>query len=297
MLQDDGHAAPYFSVIISSYDRQSLLEVAIGSVQAQEFTDWELIVVDDCSPAAVVVPNDPRILRVRNETNLGKANSVNRALRMARGRFVAFLDDDDTWGSMRLQHARVAHDSGADVAMCGSRTLDEGSKGIEEVRSANIEVVPDRETQRWESLGHMGALTVRREVCLEFDPSYRACEDVEWGIRMLLQGLSVFYIFSFDFNWRRHGGPRHMNGIDKRIEGSLKLLEAHSEFYGQRRRQKAVRVSRLGDLYWRSSLYESALTSGARSCLIHPHLHCMRLVVSSVVAMLGSQLRPEGGSS
>lgn len=91
-----------FSVAIPAYKPQFLKE-AIESVQAQSFTDWELIIVDDCSPAdlrSIVAPFllDSRISHYRNEKNFGAIDVVdnwNRCLEYCTGDYVICMGDDD----------------------------------------------------------------------------------------------------------------------------------------------------------------------------------------------------------
>lgn len=90
------------SVIMPSYNTASYIADSIGSVLAQTYQNWELIIVDDCSTDntdEVVAPflADVRIRYLKNETNSGAAVSRNRALREARGKWIAFLDSDDLW--------------------------------------------------------------------------------------------------------------------------------------------------------------------------------------------------------
>jgi glycosyltransferase involved in cell wall biosynthesis len=99
-------AAPAVSVVIPFY-RARYLREALQSVQAQTFTDYEIIVVDDGSPDQAEVERclldgGARIRYLRQE-NQGPAAARNTALRAARGRFVAFLDSDDTWEPTYLQ--------------------------------------------------------------------------------------------------------------------------------------------------------------------------------------------------
>jgi len=74
-----------------------------------------LLVVDDCSPdetAAIVesfAVNDPRIRLLRQQTNGGPAAARNRALAEARGRWIAFLDSDDTWLPEKLEKQLAFH--------------------------------------------------------------------------------------------------------------------------------------------------------------------------------------------
>lgn len=90
------------SVIMPSYNTASFIAESIQSVLAQSYKDWELIIVDDCSPDntdEVVKPylSDERIKYIKNEKNSGAAVSRNRALREAKGKWIAFLDSDDLW--------------------------------------------------------------------------------------------------------------------------------------------------------------------------------------------------------
>jgi glycosyltransferase involved in cell wall biosynthesis len=98
---------PKVSVLIPTYNRAELLNVAITSVLGQSFQDFEIIVVDDHSPdhTAQVVRRfqDGRITYVRHETNKGGAAARNTAITRASGEYVAFLDDDDEWLPEKLE--------------------------------------------------------------------------------------------------------------------------------------------------------------------------------------------------
>lgn len=95
------------SIVMPSYNTAEYIADSIRSVIAQTYTDWELIIVDDCSrDNSVEVINsfgDPRIRLLINEKNSGAALSRNRALREAKGKWIAFLDSDDTWEPEKLE--------------------------------------------------------------------------------------------------------------------------------------------------------------------------------------------------
>lgn len=96
------------SVIMPSYNTEKYIAESIRSVQNQTYQNWELIIVDDCSPDntdEVVKPylTDTRIKYFKNEKNSGAAVSRNRALREAKGKWMAFLDSDDLWRSEKLE--------------------------------------------------------------------------------------------------------------------------------------------------------------------------------------------------
>ena len=91
------------SVIMPAYNAEKYIEDAIESVLAQEYPDWELLVVDDCSTDRTrnivqkYVTADKRIRLISLRENRGVATARNTALQKANGRYIAFLDSDDMW--------------------------------------------------------------------------------------------------------------------------------------------------------------------------------------------------------
>jgi glycosyltransferase involved in cell wall biosynthesis len=87
------------SIIMPTYNRADTIKRAIGSVQKQTFTDWELIIVDDGSTdntAALIEGCDPRLKLIR-QGNQGTAGARNTGLCASSGSYIAFLDSDDEW--------------------------------------------------------------------------------------------------------------------------------------------------------------------------------------------------------
>lgn len=97
------------SIIMPNYNCEKFLEETINSVINQTYTNWELLIVDDCSTDGSVeiiksyFKKDDRIKLFINETNRGAAASRNWALREATGKWVAFLDSDDLWLPEKLE--------------------------------------------------------------------------------------------------------------------------------------------------------------------------------------------------
>lgn len=95
------------SIIMPSYNTAEYISDSIKSIQAQTYPNWELIIVDDCSTdnsmEVIRSFNDPRIKLLQNDKNSGAAISRNNALREAKGKWVAFLDSDDTWVPEKLE--------------------------------------------------------------------------------------------------------------------------------------------------------------------------------------------------
>ncbi len=100
---------PKISIITPAYNAALLLPDTILSVKQQTFTDWEMIIVDDCSSdstyevALNFAANDDRIKVLLHEKNLGVSMARNTAIDAARGDFIAFLDSDDKWMPEKLE--------------------------------------------------------------------------------------------------------------------------------------------------------------------------------------------------
>ena len=97
------------SIIMPSYNCGAYVEETIRSVQAQTYSNWEIVFVDDCSTddtikvVSEMQKQDSRIRLFQNEKNSGAAVSRNRALSEACGRWIAFLDSDDLWEPTKLE--------------------------------------------------------------------------------------------------------------------------------------------------------------------------------------------------
>ncbi len=118
---------PAVSIIVPLYNAEKYIVGTIRSVEEQTFTDWELLLVDDCSPdqsaqtAAEEIENFrqrqeqkkkqegrtessyPVIRLLRKDKNEGAAMARNTGLSQAKGRFIAFLDADDLWDFRKLE--------------------------------------------------------------------------------------------------------------------------------------------------------------------------------------------------
>jgi len=97
------------SIITPAYNAEKYISQTIESVLNQTYTEWEMVIVDDCSVDNTYniileyAKRDNRIKPVKHEVNKGVAEARNTALRESSGDFVAFLDSDDLWVPEKLR--------------------------------------------------------------------------------------------------------------------------------------------------------------------------------------------------
>lgn len=97
------------SIITPCYNAERFIAQAIESVLAQTYTDWEMLIVDDCSKDNTIkivqqyVDKDERIKLFCLQENSGAGIARNKSIEEAKGRFIAFLDSDDIWFPNKLE--------------------------------------------------------------------------------------------------------------------------------------------------------------------------------------------------
>lgn len=96
------------SIITPSYNSSNFIERTIKSLLSQSYQNWELIIIDDCSTdnscdvIQKYADQDNRIQLIKLKKNSGAAVARNTGIEHASGRFIAFLDSDDTWHPEKL---------------------------------------------------------------------------------------------------------------------------------------------------------------------------------------------------
>ena len=96
------------SIITPCYNSSKFIDECVNSVLLQSYCNWELLLVDDCSNdnskelLLNIEKKDERIKVTFLDNNIGAANARNVAIQKAKGKYIAFLDSDDSWDSKKL---------------------------------------------------------------------------------------------------------------------------------------------------------------------------------------------------
>ena len=190
--------APTVSVVIPTFNRGALLDEAIHSVLAQTFDDLELIVVDDGSTddtrRRVEAHRDPRV-RYLHQRNTGLAAARNAGIQAARGSYVAFLDDDDSWQPDKLRRQMELLSARPDVAAVhtGFRWVDQRGAPLDmEYRRPRSRGSLYEDLMFGNVISGSGSSVLVRASCFGkagmFDPALRAREDQDLWRRLALAG-------------------------------------------------------------------------------------------------------------
>ena len=151
------------SIITPNYNCELYIARTIESVLSQTYTNWEMLIVDDCSTDGSVdiakkyAAKDKRIKVFCNEKNSGAAFSRNRALDCAQGEYIAFLDSDDLWKPEKLEkQISFMKDNNCDFCYSSCELIDESNRPL-----GKRQRVPKKITY-WKLLHHdfVGCLTV-----------------------------------------------------------------------------------------------------------------------------------------
>jgi teichuronic acid biosynthesis glycosyltransferase TuaG len=120
------------SIVTPAYKAARFIGDTIRSVIAQDYGNWEMLIVDDCSPDNTVElveklqSQDSRIRLIRQPVNGGPAAARNAALKNSSGRYVAFLDSDDLWMPGKIsRQLGFMRGNGAAISFTGFRRISE----------------------------------------------------------------------------------------------------------------------------------------------------------------------------
>lgn len=218
--------APMVSVVIATCNRAHLLRQAIESVLAQDYPNFEVIIVDDSSTdgtpevIAEIEAEHDRVRSVRLPHNSGASAARNTGIRAARGPLIAFLDDDDTWLPGKLTAQVNALQAHPESALCYAKALSGSPEGIATTRPY-VGTDRGRSGDNFENQLRYHAIKtptviVRAEVLEEvglFDEKLPTAEDTDLFLRITLRHPAT-YVHEPVAVVREH--PGRMTREDKR---------------------------------------------------------------------------------
>lgn len=125
---DNTSHTPKLSIILPAYNAEKYIAETIVSVLNQEYTDFELLIIDDGSKdkTADIVKtfDDTRIRYIKNERNLGLIQTLNKGISLARGMYIGRIDADDIWHNTQKISLQMAYfDTHPDTVLVGTSAI------------------------------------------------------------------------------------------------------------------------------------------------------------------------------
>ena len=229
-----------FTIITPTFNREDMLQTTIKSVQAQTFTDWEMIIIDDGSTdnteqiVKELFLKDERI-KYFKKPNTGQADSLNVGASKASGEFLTFLDSDDeaypNW--LEVVNKNIKADTSV-LCIAAMRKMMNGKMVKEHMC-------------RWKFFGEMvrykftcGSLFLKKHILFDiggYDPKMRCNIQTDLGYRLLAYlkttNQKIVAVDEYLVQINLHDGPRIRTNWEKRRDGTKQFLSKHYDFIAE----------------------------------------------------------------
>ncbi|MEQ9233219.1 glycosyltransferase family 2 protein [Coleofasciculus sp. E2-BRE-01] len=295
---------PLVSVVISTYNRLEFLKQAVASVEAQDFKNWELLIVDDASEDEtwtwLTTRNQPNIRIFKQPENHERSAARNRGLKEARGELIMFLDDDDLLRQNALTNlAKPLVKNKNLVASVGARWKFKAGDYALKIEHPIIYVekfIWSELLAGWSSISgqNLYRTTVVREVG-GYRPDLIICEDRQLWLKVAKLG-KVALIPDIVLDYRVHGKqwrPKNIEELREKVfQEFIDSLPATEQPKGNRIRESA-RLSQSAENEYRKGNYRTAWQSYLKASNVAPELAFSPLTGLPLIrGLVKSILRP-----
>ncbi len=191
--------ADLISILLPVYNGEKYLSSAIKSVISQTCKNWELLIIDDHSNdktpsiAKKFAKKDKRIRYIRNGKNLRLAKTLNKGLKIAKGKYIARIDDDDIWfNKEKLERQLKYLKRNTDTVLIGTNYTTTNIKGTE-LNEVNLPL-SDSEIRKsifaFNPFGHSGVMYIKENAIRVgcYDENIKYGEDWDMWARLGLTG-------------------------------------------------------------------------------------------------------------
>ena len=240
---------PMVSIIVPIYNAEQYLRRCVDSILNQEYTDFELLLVNDGSTDASgdiceeYGDRDPRVIVIQKE-NTGVSDSRNRALDRARGKYLQFLDSDDwiTPDATRL-FVRAAEEYGCDMVISdfyrvvGERLSPKGDIEEEGVLTREEFAAHMMENPADFYYGVLWNKLYRRDIVeehnLRMDTDINWCEDFMFNLEYIRYAKVFYALHAPIYYYVKRKGSLASQGINisKTVKMKLNVFEYYNNFY------------------------------------------------------------------
>lgn len=188
---DENLKIPKISVVMPVYNGENYLTEAIDSILSQTFTDFELLIINDGSSdrSEQIIQSypDDRIVYIKNEKNIGLIKTLNKGLDLAKGEYIARMDQDDISHPERFSRQVALLEENLEIGVCGTwftlfseNGKDRVIKHPESHKSIKIGLIIKS------LIGHPTVMMRKNAMNnYRYDVNYQAAEDYELWTRLI----------------------------------------------------------------------------------------------------------------
>jgi glycosyltransferase involved in cell wall biosynthesis len=230
---------PTISVILPVFNGERYLHSAINSILAQSFEDFELIIINDGSSDSsnLVIEsfNDSRVKKISHIKNKGLINTLNHGIKLAKGQYIARMDQDDISDPLRFEKQLNFLRSSNYIALVGSlyAAIDEQSKFIsiaaQPIRSADIRFALTTQN----CFGHGSILIDKTRISkqlLLYPKDYEHAEDFALWVHLSSHKVEMYNLPEVLYSWRYHPSSISNRASVRQQESVNKILDKqHSQ--------------------------------------------------------------------
>jgi len=216
---------PLISVLIPTYNVYDYIEEAIQSIISQTYKNLEIIVIDDCSTDGTyeklqeIKEKDDRIQIFRNKENLKIAETLNFALSVSNGDYIARMDGDDISTSDRIEKQLDFLKANPEVDLVGLQFIVINEQGIEIKRTKSYSESPEKALEQMEFFPPVSHFWLAKRSVYEAVGSYRisSVEDYDFLLRMATLNLKFCSHPEYLYKYRiRNGNTTTSSGLTQR---------------------------------------------------------------------------------
>lgn len=230
---------PVISVLMPAYNAEKYIAESIESILNQTFTDFEFIIIDDCSTDKTweiiqeYADKDKRIITLKNEKNLGIAGNRNKLVSLAKGKYIVWQDADDISMPYRIEHQYDFMEKNPEVGISGGYLLffDE-SRDLCVRKYASSDAILRKKIFRYSPVSQ-GAAIIRKSIInnmVPFDVSLKQAEDLDLSFR--IGRLSSFAnIQEVVLKYRQHDKSVSFEKIRENIKYTLEVRKRAMKKY------------------------------------------------------------------
>lgn len=229
------------SAILLTVNRYEFLDEAIAGLTNQTYTDWELIIIQDGKNSEVTnkiesfVKKDSRINFYQRPTLNSIGSSINYAIKRAKGKYIAILDDDDIW----IDHEKLAKQvqllkKNAKINLTASWAygIDKKGKRLCEIKKTNDIEIIKKTCLLFNPVIHSSSL-FRKNTAISidlYDESIPDYQDWDFALKMIREG-EIYILQEFMIEYRMWGGNSSSNKIASMSKSTYDIITKHRSYF------------------------------------------------------------------